>query len=121
MRFLQREYESASRDAMPLAIDVVKRAEFFLLVLDEDVPEAMPFADGGSLTEDALQLVGHPARVHLIDLKAHKELLRLRRSGDARILPAGERVVTDEEIRDAMQRQANNCALANAVSAAIAN
>ena len=71
--------------------------------------------DGGTLTEESLQLVGHPARVHLFELPSGKEILRLKRSGEARVIPAGERVVTDPETRDAMQRQANNCALAASV------
>jgi hypothetical protein len=41
----------------------------------------------------------------------------LRRSGGARFIQAGEHQVTDEETRDAMQRQVNNCALANMVEA----
>jgi hypothetical protein len=117
MRVFVEQYDKAVRDEIPLAIDVVKRAEFFLLVLDEDVPEAAPPADGGPMTEEALQLVPHPARIHLFDLKSRREILRLRRSGDARVIPAGERVVTDQETRDAMQRQANNCALAGRVEA----
>jgi len=120
MRVLSAQYDKAVRDEIPLAIDVVKRAEFFLLVLDEDVPEAAPFADGGPMTEEALQLVPHPARVYLFDLKSRREIFRLRRSGDARVIPAGERVVTDQETRDAMQRQANNCALAGRVESALA-
>ncbi len=117
LRIFREQYEKAAREEIPLAVDVVKRAQFFLLVLDEDVPEAIPFADGGVLTEGALQLVGHPARVHLFELPSGKEILRLRRSGEARVIPAGERVVTDPETRDAMQRQANNCALAGSVDA----
>jgi hypothetical protein len=112
LRVFRDQYEKAVRDEIPLAIDVVKGAQFFLLVLDEDVPEAFAYADGGSMTEEALQLVGHPARVHLFQLPSGKEILRLKRSGEARVIPAGERMVTDPETRDAMQRQANNCALA---------
>lgn len=119
LRIFRDQYEKAVRDEIPLAIDVVKRAQFFLLVLDEDVPEAFAYADGGALTEQALQLVGHPARVHLFELPSGKEILRLKRSGEARVIPAGERVVTDPETRDAMQRQANNCALAGQVEAEI--
>jgi hypothetical protein len=115
LRVFREQYDKAVRDEIPLAIEVVKRAQFFLLVLDEDVPEAMAFADGGALTEEALQLVGHPARVHLFELPSGKEILRLRRSGEARIFQAGERATTDSETRDAMQRQANNCALAGSV------
>ena len=55
----------------------------------------------------------HPARVFLFDLSDNKPILRLRRSGGARFIQAGERDVTDQETRDAMQRQVNNCALAN--------
>jgi hypothetical protein len=89
-------------------------------VLDEDVPEAASLTDGGSMTEEALQLVPHPARVHLFDLTRGTELLRLRRSGDATVISAGEHVVSDPEMHDAMQRQANNCALARRVDEAIA-
>ncbi len=120
VRVFQRDYERAANTEIPMAIDVVKRAQFFLLVLDEDVPEAAALNDGGAIDEATLQLVAHPARVHLFDLKSDKEILRLRRSGDARVISAGEYVVTDQETKDAMQRQANNCALARAVEAALA-
>jgi hypothetical protein len=120
LRIFAQQYEKAVTDEIPVAIDVVKRARFFLLVLDEDVPEAASLTDGGPMTEEALQLVPHPARVHLFDLNSGKELLRLRRSGDATVISAGERVVSDPETHDAMQRQANNCALARRVDEAIA-
>jgi hypothetical protein len=120
LRVFNEQYEKAVRDEVPLAIDVVKRARFFLLVLDEDVPEAAAVADGGVITEEALQLVPHPARIHLFELPSGREILRLLRSGDARVIPAGERVVTDPETRAAMQRQANNCALAGRVEEVLA-
>lgn len=120
LRIFSQQYDKAVKVEIPLAIDVVKRAQFFLLVLDEDVPEAAKLADGGAITEEALQLVAHPSRVHLFDLGSGKELVRLLRTGDARVIPAGERVVADPETRDAMQRQANNCALARRVDEALA-
>ncbi len=119
LRVFVEQYDKAIRDEIPVAIDVVKRAQFFLLVLDEDVPEAAAFVEGGAITEEALQLVEHPARVFLFDLKGNALAMRLRRSGSARVVPAGEHVVTDEETRDAMQRQANNCSLANQVETAL--
>jgi hypothetical protein len=118
MRAFAEQYDKAVRDEIPLAVDVVKRAKFFLLVLDEDVPEAAA-PDGGATTEEALQLVPHPARVHLYDLSTGEEIARLRRIGASRIMPVGERMVTDPETREAMQRQANNCALAGEVDAAL--
>jgi hypothetical protein len=117
LRSFGEEYDHAVSGEIPVAIDVVSRARFFLLVLDEDVPEAVPFTDGGAMSEEALQLVGHPARVHLFALPEGKEILRLRRSGEAQVISAGEHVVTDEETRNAMTRQANNCALAANVEA----
>lgn len=119
LRLFNEQYDKAVRDEIPVAIDVVKRAQFFLLVVDEDVPAAKEYADGGPVTEEALQLVPHPAAVHLFDLKTNAEILRFRGVGDMRVVPAGERAVTDPETVDAMQRQANNCALANLVSAAL--
>jgi hypothetical protein len=119
LRVFVQQYDKAIRDEVPLAIDVVKRAQFFLLVLDEDVPQAAAFADGGPITEDALQLMEHPATAVLYDLKANKLIFRLRRSGGGRFIQAGEHAVTDDETRDAMQRQVNNCSLANQVEAAL--
>jgi hypothetical protein len=119
LRIFNEQYDVAVRDEIPLAVEVVKRARFFVLVLDEDVPEALAFTEGGGLTEEALQLVDHPARVHVFELPGDNEILRVRRSGDARLIPAGERVVTDPETRDAMQRNANNCALATRVDDAL--
>src|SRR5579859_612604 len=117
LRVFVEQYDKAIREEIPLAIDVVKRAQFFLLVLDEDVPEEAAFTDGGPPSEEAVQMVEHPARVFLFDLDGNKPILRLRRSGGGRFVQAGERQVTDEETRDAMQRQVNNCALANMVEA----
>ncbi len=116
LRVFVEQYDKAIRDEIPVAIDVVKRAQFFLLVLDEDVPEEAAFTDGG-LNEQAVQMVEHPARVFLFDLNGNKPILRLRRSGGGRFIEAGERQVTDEETRNAMQRQVNNCSLANMVEA----
>jgi hypothetical protein len=120
MRVFKEQYTKAVDHEIPFAIEIVKRAQFFVLVLDEDVPEAVRPPDGGSPTEEGLQLVLHPARVHVFDLATNKTILRLRRSAEARVIPAGERAVTDSETQDAMQRQANNCALAHRVETALA-
>jgi hypothetical protein len=120
LRVFTEQYDHAVREQVPLAIDVVRRARFFLLVLDEDVPEAATLVDAGGITEAALQLVPHPARIHVFDLTGGREILRLVRSGDARVIPAGERFVVDPETREAMQRQANNCALAGRVQEMLA-
>ncbi|HEY8073657.1 MAG TPA: hypothetical protein VIF62_06105 [Labilithrix sp.] len=119
LRVFEQQYEKAKRDEIPLAIDIVKRAQFYLLVLDEDVPEAAELTDGGRITEEALQQVGHPTRVHVFNLKTGAEIVRLRRTVEAGFVFAGERVVVDPEIRAAMKRQVNNHALAQEVWAAL--
>jgi hypothetical protein len=120
LRVFQEQYDKAVGGEIPLAVDIVKRAQFFLLALDEDVPEAARFVESGPINEPALQLVAHPTRVHVFDVATGRELVRLRRSGDAQVIPAGERVITDPEMMDAMQRQANNCSLAGQVEMALA-
>jgi hypothetical protein len=119
LRVFVQQYDKAIRDEIPVAVDVVKRAQFFLLVLDEDVPEAAAFTDGGPMTEEALQLVTHPARVFVFDLPGNRPIVRLRRSGGGRFIQAGERAISDDETKDALQRQTNNCVLANLVDATL--
>jgi hypothetical protein len=123
LRVFRQQYDKAKRDEIPLAIDIIKRAQFFLLVLDEDVPEARELSfdpkDAGGITEDGLQQVAHPARVLIVDLKTGAELARLRRTAEADFHFVGEQAVRDPDVRAAMKRQVNNCALAQSVWSAI--
>lgn len=120
LRVFAQQYDKAKRDEIPLAIDIIKRAQFFLLVLDEDVPEARELAgDAGTITAEALQQVPHPARVLIVNLRTGAEIARLRVTADATFRFVGQQTVTDPEVRAAMKRQVNNCALAGAVWAAL--
>jgi hypothetical protein len=119
LRVYTAQYDEAIRSEIPLAVEIIKRAKFFLLALDEDAPGSVEGAQGGLTAEAALQLVPHPTRVYLFETSTGKELLALRRSGEGRVVQAGERAVTDPETRDAMQRQANNCALGREIEAAL--
>src|SRR5689334_3133232 len=107
MRLLEREFESAVKDDIPLVIDLLTRAQFFLLVLDEDPAEPPP---GEKPTLDALQAMPHPARVTLFGLKPgmDKPLLRVRRVIDGRFIPAGESAASDPDLVAAQQRQVNS-------------
>jgi len=116
LRVFRQQYDKAKRDEIPLAIDIIKRAQFFLLVLDEDVEEARELSgDAGHITQEALQQVPHPARVLLVNLKTNAEIARVRKTAEADFQFVGEQAVRDPEIRAAMKRQVNNCALAQAV------
>lgn len=120
LRVFRQQYDKAKRAEIPLAIDIIKRAQFFLLVLDEDVPEARELSgDAGTITEEALQQVPHPARVHIVNLKTGAEIARVRKSAAADFQFVGEQAVRDPEVRAAMKRQVNNCALAQQVWSAI--
>jgi hypothetical protein len=120
VRAFELQYEKSQREEIPLAVNIVKRAQFFLLVLDEDVEEAKELAlDGGKVTWAEVQQVAHPARVHVVNLKTNQEVIRVRRSAEADFRFAGERAVADPNVRAAMKRQVNNCALAQVVWAAI--
>lgn len=121
LRVFQQQYDKAIRDEIPLAIEMLKKAQFFLLVLDEDNGAAREAADGGPIDEEALQLVPHETRVHLVNLKTGAEMLRLKRSGQATFYMAGDRANLDPETRAAMQRNVNNCDLAGQVTAALSD
>ena len=122
MRLLEREYDVALREDIPLVIDLLTRAQFYLLVLDEEPPDVA----GGKPTRpshEEIQAVAHPARVFLFGLKGaveNKPLLRFRMNVDARLVPAGAVAQpTDPKIVAAQQRQANSCHLALGVRAAV--
>ena len=120
LRVFRQQYDKAKRDEIPLAIDIIKRAQFFLLVLDEDVPEARELSgDAGTITQEGLQQVPHPTRVFIVNLRTGAEIARLRKTADADFQFVGERAIRDPEIRAAMKRQVNNCALAQQVWSAL--
>jgi hypothetical protein len=129
LRVFVQQYEKAKDEEIPLAIDIVKHAQFFLLALDEDVPEAKALTpetgrNAGKITESQLQQVPHPTRVHIVKVGGSsservKEMVRLRLEADADFRFAGARTVSDPYTVAAMKRQVNNCALAQSVWAAI--
>jgi hypothetical protein len=116
MRLLEREFESAVKDDIPLVIDVLTRAQFFMLVIDEEPPG---FAPPPGRAVEALQALPHFARVALFSLKSNsdKPLLRLRREVNARFVPAGDTPPADPDVLEAQQRQVNSCQLALEVRA----
>lgn len=118
LRVFQQQYDKAVTEEIPLAVDIIKHAKLYVLVLDEDTPLAA-MNDAGKTTPETLQLAPHDARVVVYDLAADRVAVRLKRTASGAYMPAGERPITDDETRDAVQRQVNNCALAQAVIAGI--
>ena len=116
LRIFEDQYDKAEKNEIPKAIDIVTRAQFFLLVLDEDADAARQYAeDGGGITTEALQQVPHAARVHVLNLKTGEEMLRVRREADGQVRMVSDGQLRDPEIRAALRRQVNNCALAQNV------
>lgn len=116
-----RDLAAVVRSDVPVAIDLLSRAKYFTALLDEHAPAGLPpeLPDAGESQEERLQRVAHPVRVGIWDLNTGKLVLRLRRQAVGQPLPVGERVVRTPETAFAAQRQANNCALALSVKAAL--
>ncbi len=136
MRAFEKQYDQAVQNDIPLAVRIVKQAEYLLLVLDEDGEgggaagaAASAAADGGLLTDKLVQATPHEARVELIDLKSARRsdarelgaLFRLRRNAESSYVMASESADLSPEMKLALQRQVNNCALANEVTRALAS
>lgn len=116
LRLLEHELDAVASEDVPLAVDALSRASFFLLVLDED-PAGEVEADAGA---EAIQAMPHAARVFLWDLKkpSDKPLLRLRREVDAKLYATGSGAASPESLA-AQKRQANGCQLALEVRKAV--
>jgi hypothetical protein len=111
-------FDDTLRDDLPLAAELLQRAQYFLLVLDEAAPGvAPPAADAGSTATEALQATAHTARVGVWRISDEKLVLRVRREAGGQLLGAMPPV--DADVLAARQRQANSCALALAVRQAM--
>jgi hypothetical protein len=118
LRVFEEQYRKAVETEIPLAIDLVRRAQFFLLVLDEDTPAAHEKADGGAITAEALQLVPHEARVRIVNLKTNKDIVTMKVHAQGSALSVVGSV-TDPEALEGITRQVNNCSMARQVERAI--
>lgn len=111
LRMLKESFDDTVADDLPVAIDLLTRAKYFLLVLDEAEYTAV---DGGA---EGIDPSPHTARVSLHRVSDGKLLLRLAR--DASAVLVGAAPITDQRVDDARQRQANACALALEVRTAM--
>jgi hypothetical protein len=109
-----RDLDKVTREDVPIGAQILARAKYFVLVLDEDPPGGVPAQkDGGAESEEErLQRVPHAARVGIWNLQTGQLVARMRQQAAGRALPVGERVIQREETIAAQQRQANSCALA---------
>ncbi|WP_240806717.1 hypothetical protein [Polyangium spumosum] len=111
LRALTSFFEDTVRDDIPVAVDLLTRAQYFVVVLDE-APPNLEIPAGMSKSE-ALRGVPHASRVGIWRLSDNKLVLRIRRTPDVELKMAGAQL--DERVVNAQKRQALSCALANAV------
>lgn len=121
VRVYDRDLDRVTHDDVPIAIEILTRARYFTLVLDEDPSGGLPEpieVDGGipETEEQRIQRSNHAARVGIWDLKEGTLLLRMRGSAAGRFVPMGKQVVADRVTVAAQQRQVNSCALAGQVT-----
>lgn len=109
MRVLEASFDDATRDDIPLAIDLLTRAQYYLVVLDEPVE--------GAATVEALHAAPHTARVGVWRLSDDKLVMRVRREASGQLL--GGTPAVEGDVLEARQRQANSCSLALAVRQAM--
>lgn len=111
VRVLTESFDDLVKDDIPVAIDLLTRAKYYLVVVDE---AELTKPDGGLAAIDAAP---HAARVALHRLADGKLLLRVRREASAELV--GAQGGLEPRTADARQRQANACALALEVRAAL--
>ncbi len=104
LRVLEAQFDVSVRDEIPLALRIVKEAEFFLFVVDEELEgnspsHVTPMSD--------LQRIEHPVRIGLVNMKSGELDARLRIVTSA----TATYPTSDEETRATIERQANNCAI----------
>lgn len=113
LRAFSEQWQNARDKAIPRAIEMMTRATFYLFVFDEDVPELAQTSppDGGAPGMPELQMIPHPVRVQLVDLKKKKLVLRRRLTANSSYRLAGEGGALDDNADRAVRRQMQNCQL----------
>lgn len=118
IRLLSNDLDKVEVSDAPLAIELLGRAQYFTLVLDEEpeegLPEPLPKGRADERNEqldERIQRVPHWARVAVWDLRSGELLFRDRLRAEGRLRTMGK-VATDPHILAALRSQAHSCALA---------
>lgn len=125
-RAFELDFDAVTKNDIPVAIEVLSRARYFTVVLDEDPPHGLPPAlahaanDRAETEEERIQRVPHPARVAIWDVRDDKLLVRLRADAAGEFVPVGDRAPSSEQTLAAEHRQVNSCALALEVKEIVA-
>jgi len=117
MRGATATFDAVNHYEIPVAVELLTKAKYFLVVVDEaqEPSEGAELDAGGGRTIPAKP---HDARVCAWRLEDDRRVLAVTRPA-AGVLRGGAAAAADEEAREALQRQANSCALALAVREAM--
>ncbi len=120
-------FGAAEKYDLPLALELLAKARYFLVVVDEPAPKtaagpggaaASPGADAAGASDDrSIPSSAHEARVCMWRLEDSRKMFALRREASGQLF--GGAKVRDAAALEARQRQANSCALALSVREAI--
>ncbi|MFO0589533.1 MAG: hypothetical protein U0441_18490 [Polyangiaceae bacterium] len=122
VRAMNGTFDDLLKDDMPLAMQLIRDGQYFLVVIDEKAEDEPPPAPPGSTTAgpnptEVRQALQHFARIGVWRLSDDKPVVRLRRETAGTLMGSPGNV--DPKVADARQRQANSCSLAIAVRQAI--
>lgn len=119
-------FDAINEYDIPIAVDLLQRSKYFMVVVDEKAPEGSepePVLDdevdpeAGVRFDPSIPTAPHKARVCVWRLEDDKQVLAIRR--DAAGALVGGRAATSVSSEVARQRQANSCALALSVREAM--
>jgi hypothetical protein len=112
-----RDLDSVAKHDVPVAAEIMNKARFVTLVIDEDPDGGLPAQpkEAPETAEQQLQRLPHFARVGIWDIATKTPLLRLRAQAAADFVAMGGHPTVSAETQAAQTRQANSCALALAV------
>jgi hypothetical protein len=108
LRLLEAGFDDTMRDDVPLAADLLTRAQYYLVVLD---------AGDAQKSLDQIELTAHTAKVGIWRLSDGKAVVKVKRDASGELLGGTPNV--DPEALEARQRQANSCGLALQIRQAI--
>jgi hypothetical protein len=119
VRAFELDLESVTRNDVPIAVELLTRARYVTIVLDEDPgtglsppPGQVPEERDEETEEERLHRMPHRATVGIFDLKKEKLLVRVRGMAAGGFVPVGPEAAQPPNIRAAQARQVNSCALA---------
>ncbi|MCA9628441.1 MAG: hypothetical protein KC766_12275 [Myxococcales bacterium] len=122
LRVYNRDLDRTTKEDVPIAAEVLERARYLTIVLDEDPVDGLPppaFDAGPSepdeTEEERIRRARHQARVGIWDLETKQRVFAYRVEASGRLLPVGGGRATDPRTLAAQERQSNSCALALAV------